>query len=632
MIVHVRKGGTWTAAAALVLASLLGSIRPAGALLPSPTVAPIDAVLAAALASGGTVRAAIVLDAVASPAQLQALRAAGLAAAPFSVLPMVAVEGPAVAIRTAAALPFVRSLWGNHPLEEAVEQSTAMIQADDVYAAPMSVTGEGVRIAVLDSGIDATHPDLELGTKVVENVKLLGYTKLFRDQVITVEQLPNTDTTSGHGTHVAGIAAGSGALSGGRYAGVAPGADLVGVGAADGMEMLTALGGYDWILANRDDLDIRVINNSWADGKIAYDPSDPLNVASKMAHDAGITVVFAAGNDGKTAGNVYNRYAWPEWVVGVGGVDKLGRPGDYSSRGDGDHHPTVSAPGSFIASARAQTSIVGTPNQTPFDLTDPAAPRMVPPEWWPYYTVKLGTSMSAPHVAGVVALMLEANPLLTPDQVKAILAETAVPVQGCAPADCGAGIVSALGAVMASVDAANDPPVGALAASVSVGAAPLETVLDASASTDDSAIASYRWDLDGDGAVDRVTSEPVVSHTYPAGSWTASVTVIDDDGLAGTPVSALIRASDPPVASAAAPKSGKGGRAVTIDASGSTDPDGSIVSYTFTFGDGTELTSSSPVVTHTWSPARPMTYAWSVVVTDDAGITDGVAGTIKITP
>jgi len=628
----VRRGfGSVVAAAGLVLA-LVSATAPASALLPPPPVtatAPMDRVLTELLAGGGTIRAAAVLSSPATATQLALLRGVGLDATPYQVLPMVALQGPAAAINAAATLPFVRSLWGNHQLDSALEQSTAMIQADDVADPPLSITGAGVRIAILDSGIDATHPDLAFGSKTVQNVKILGYTKLFRDAVVVLEDLPNTDTTTGHGTHVAGVAAGTGGLSGGAYAGVAPGADLVGVGSADGLEMLTALGGYDWILANHEALDIRVINNSWADGTIDYDPDDPLNVASRMAYEAGMTVVFAAGNDGKASGNVYNRYAWPDWVIGVAGVDKLGQPGDYSSRGDALHHPTVSAPGSWIVSTRAQTGVVSFPNQLPIDPTDPVNPRIVPPTLWPYYTAMVGTSMAAPHVTGVVALLLEADPTLTPDEIKAILVGSATPIPGCGPADCGAGLVNALAAVQR---AANEAPVAALTVSASSGPAPLTVTLDGSGSTDDGAVAAYHWDWEGDGVADAVTGTDTVVRTYGAGSWRPTLTVVDDRGVSSAPVSVEVRSSDAPSAIVQAPRRARSGVVVTFDASGSSDPDGAITSYRFVFGDGSEVVSSGPVASHVYVVARPTTFGWYVVVTDDAGVSAGVSGAIKITP
>ena len=638
---RARSARTVAAAiAGTLLSVLLVAVAPSSAALDLPApAAPMDAVLRASLTSAGTVRGAAVLTTPALPAQLAALRGVGLAATPYVNLPMVALQGPAAAFVAAGQLPFVRSLWGDHHLEATLEQSTAMIQADDVYSPATcgcgvaGFTGRGVRIAILDSGIDATHPDLALGTKTVQNVKLLGYDKVFGSSLLTLEDQLDTDTTTGHGTHVAGIAAGSGGLSGGRYAGVAPGADLVGVGAADGLDMLTALSGYDWILGHRAQYGIKVVNNSWADGTIAYDPNDPLNVASKAAHDAGITVVFAAGNDGKTSGNVYNRYAWPDWVIGVAGVDKLGVPGTYSSTGDAVHHPTVSAPGSWIVSTRAQTGVVSFPNQLPIDPTDPANPRVVSPDLWPYYTAMVGTSMAAPHVAGVAALVLEANPRLTPDQVKTAIASTTTPIAGCGVEDCGTGLVNALGAVRAALSMRNAPPVAALAATPTSGAAPLSVTLDGSASTDsDGAVVAYRWDFDGDGTIDAQSTSPTAAHVYPAGVWHVGLTVVDDDGATSTPALVEVRSSNPPAARASVPSKAKGGTAVTFDASASSDADGAIVLYHFTFGDGTELDSTTPVVQHTWAPPRATTYGWTLVVTDDAGVRAGTQGTIKITP
>jgi len=568
---------------------------------------------------------------------VSALGLVGLDVTPMEHLPAVAIRGTATQVRAAATVAGVKKLWANRALDQAAYTSSrAVIQADAVHADPdLGFTGAGVSIAVLDSGIEATHPDLEFGTKTVQNVKVLGNQHLAEDVTLAVENVPDTDTTTGHGTHVAGIAAGSGAASGGMYAGVAPGASLVGVGAADGIEMLTALAGYDWILGNHEQYGIRVINNSWADGKMEYDPEHPLNVASKKAHAAGIVVVFAAGNDGQASGNVFNRYAYPDWVLSVGGGTKLGALGSFSSRGTQDHHADVVAPGEFIVSTMAKTGIVGIPNQSPLDLTYPLDPHVLAPEHVPYYTVKIGTSMAAPHVAGIAALMLEANPALTPDQVRQVVIDTATPMPGCAPMDCGAGYVNALAAVRAALalgEPAPQPPTAVLTATPTTGQAPLSVTFDGSASVDlDGQVVAYRWDLHGDGSVVQTTS-PTISHAYDAGVHTVTLVAVDDDGLHSPPVTVTVRASDPPTASASVPVHTRSGQTVIFDATASSDPDGDIVTYTYEFGDGTSVTTSADRVPHTFTTSGPVRLAWRVVVTDDAGLQDAVTGTIKVTP
>src|SRR5439155_11848152 len=120
------------------------------------------------------------------------------------------------------------------------------------------------------------------------------------------------DTTSGHGTHVASTAAGTGAALAGKYRGVAIGASHVGVGAGETLFLLTALEAFDWVLAHRDTYGIRVISNSWGTSG-SFSPNDPINVATKMAHDAGLVVVFAPGNAGPDQ-NSLNPFRRAPWV------------------------------------------------------------------------------------------------------------------------------------------------------------------------------------------------------------------------------------------------------------------------------------------------------------------------------
>ena len=625
----------------LLLGVLLSATFAALPLRPVPAsalgAATLDPLLQQALATAGSLDSLTVIavaDRQPTALDLLAVRATGAKAMPYQRLPMIALSATPAQLTALVTVPHLRSLWLSHPLEAALHESVSLIQADKVWAAPIGVTGRGVGVAVLDSGIDGTHPDIHFPEHTKQNVKILGDQHVFADQTFTVENVPDTDTTTGHGTHIAGIVAGDGTASSGYYKGVAPGADLIGVGSADGLDMLTALAGYDWVLQHKDTYHIRVINNSWADDTITYDPNDPLNQASLVAHDAGITVVFAAGNDSHTGANVFNRYAWPSWVISTGGGDKLGQLGDYSSGGDAIHHPTVISPGSFIASARALTGVVTDANSTPLDLTDPNAPRVVPAQWTQYYTVALGTSMAAPHLAGTVALMLEANPALTPDQIAQLIASSATPMPTCSVANCGAGYLNALAAVQAAMAARNHAPVAALAASPNSGAAPLNVTLSAAGTTDQDgdAIASYRWDFEGDGVVDATTSAPSIVHSYGAGVYEPSVIAVDARGLASAPASTEVRSAFPPNASASVPDHGKSGFAVTFNASASSDPAGSALLYTFDFGDGTSITTTSSSMTHTYVVAHPTLFTWTVSVTNAAGVSDAASGTIKITP
>src|SRR5204863_628311 len=131
------------------------------------------------------------------------------------------------------------------------------------------------------------HDDLKLGTHVIQNVQIVtdeetvveGFTPL-----TVVENIPDTDTNVGHGTHCAGIVGGNGQDSGGRYAGVAPGARLIGTGSGAGLFILNGLGGFEWSMTNQTSLDstgqpynIRVISNSWG-GSGAFNPDDPINI------------------------------------------------------------------------------------------------------------------------------------------------------------------------------------------------------------------------------------------------------------------------------------------------------------------------------------------------------------------
>lgn len=355
-------------------------------------------------------------------------------------LPIALVEIPVSGVQSLIGRPNIRSLYLDKQLEYYMHEANTVTGAAAARQ-DFGVNGSGIGVAVIDSGIDGTHPDLTFGTKVVQNVKIVGTVALNPSIVQVVENLPNSDTSSGHGTHCAGAVAGSGAASGGHHTGIAPGAHLVGVGTGDVIFVFYALEGFDYVLSKRAQYGIRVVSNSWGTTG-TFDPNDPVNVASKAAHDAGLTVVFAAGNEG-SADNTLNPYSVAPWVIGVAAGNKDGSTlADFSSRGiPGDplYRPSLTAPGVDIVSARALNTVLpvlGLPSDINLD-----------PAWIPYYTHMSGTSMATPIVAGTCALLLSANPNLTPAQVKAALTSTATPMPAYGPHQVGSGYVNAYAAV-----------------------------------------------------------------------------------------------------------------------------------------------------------------------------------------
>lgn len=433
------------------------------------SLAPIDGPLAAALAASPAEtrhRVVLTLDGSRTASAITAaLASLGGRALGFSHLPLLGASLTKAQVAAVRGLAGVRALYLDRPLQLMLAQSRGTIHADQVVT-DLGVTGAGVGVAILDSGVDGTHGNLSYPGHTHQNAKVLvDPDELFdRDlpgSALLVENLPDTDTTTGHGTHVANIVAGSGD-AGAAYRGVAPGAHVIGVGVGDGLSILWALSGVDWILAHRAEYAIRVVNNSWGTTG-AFDAGDPINTATRAMHDAGITVVFAAGNEG-SAQNTLNPYSVAPWVIGVAAGCKTGADptssasecndgrdhllADFSSRGvpnDAVYHPTITAPGVHIVSARSKTGVV----MTALDLRSDAATCAIAPGDVLGYTCASGTSMAAPHVAGVAALMLEANPALTPDQLKAALQATARPMPGYAAWEVGAGYVDALAAVRA---------------------------------------------------------------------------------------------------------------------------------------------------------------------------------------
>lgn len=377
-------------------------------------------------------------------------------------LPIAGVLATAEQVQELSEKNDVRSLYLNRKVEMYNGNATELTGVNKVRTdqdmqkanGGFPVSGKGVGVVVNDSGVDGTHPDMKLGKNLVQNV--LGTTNMAKTTGLTPivyqEDVVNTDTNSGHGTHVAGTVGGTGAASSGQYEGVAPGADLIGYGSGGGVLILDLVGGFDYAITKQNEYNIRIITNSWGSNDDFF-VDDPVNVATKDCYDRGITVLFAAGNAGPDE-DTHNPYAKAPWVISVAAGKKDGTLADFSSRGtrgvsetfkvDGQtwtwkDQPTVTAPGVDIISART-LSPVGVISTNKDKDNIPAA-------YLPYYTMLNGTSMATPHVAGIAALLMDAEPTLSPDEVKDIISQTATNMPGREAYEVGAGYVNAYGAV-----------------------------------------------------------------------------------------------------------------------------------------------------------------------------------------
>jgi len=407
------------------------------------------------LTDDSSVNAVIVYHQLPTATDLAALQQIGIVGGTrYHALPMITLSATRDQIVAISHLLSVRSIYGNRTLnltsEPEVGAATGVERArHDVevtnHNSGLPTSGRNVTVAVLDTGIDGTHGDL--AGRVTQNVKLASTqsASVGFNYPVNTENLPNTDQLYGHGTFVAGLIGGNGAQSGGKYTGVAPGARLVGLSAGD-LSLLYVLEGFDYLLTRGNELGVRVVNCSFSANTV-FDVNDPVNVATRMLTDHGINVVFSAGNNGPGL-HTLNPYAVAPWVISVGATDTPGHVASFSARGDfasALFHPTLVAPGVNVISLRGS----GIANVTGAEgvATGADAQRLDSSEA-PYYTTSSGTSFSAPQVAGAVALILEANPNLTPAEVKNILQRTATPLPPYYQHEVGTGMLNVHAAVL----------------------------------------------------------------------------------------------------------------------------------------------------------------------------------------
>jgi serine protease AprX len=377
---------------------------------------------------------------------------------------------------------------GDHTYDRAIE-------ADGLHQAGFD--GSGIGIAIVDTGVTEVT---DLTGRIVGGVDL------------TSER--NGFDSYGHGTFIAGIAAGDGSASNGKFAGIAPGAHVIPIkiagrdGAADISHVLAAM---QYAVSFKDEYGIRILNLSLGTDSTQPNAVSPLNYAVERAWDSGIVVVVSAGNRGEEGPGRIPKPADDPLVITVGAIDANGTPStvndtvaSYSSRGpsiaDGIQKPDIIAPGSHLVAPKSPGSAV--------DVDHPEA------RIRDAYMRASGTSFAAGVTSGAIALLLEKNPTWTPDQVKGAILATARPGPVGDPNVDGAGILD--------IDAASalaTPPVANVDAPRSTGLGLLGPARGTLEMVITDPVTGLHLILSGELTAQNLVFDPV---TYTASSWWAS--------------------------------------------------------------------------------------------------------------
>ena len=456
---------------------------------PSSPLAPVQDFLASQLS---TLAAAVPTTVLVHGTDIASARAAvadtGMRAlTEFEKIGVVVASGTADQVEAARSRPGVTYLEGNSPIEffdqtsnEATRGAEAIGTLTGANGQPLD--GSGVSVAVIDSGVDPTHPflqDADGGSAVVASYKslCLDESNTSSDCIVKVPNAVDTDTISGggHGTHVNGIVAGRPTTlsDGTQLQGAAPGASLVDISTGAVLLIVGADSALNWVLEHHDAPcgagvsaadcpPIKVTNNSYGPtGGGAFDPDSATVKLQRALAAEGVVTVWAAGNDGGDGSSSLTNPPGQDPTPGILSVasyfdqDSGTRDGvvsDYSSRGaaaDPSTWPDLSAPGENITSAcRPYLPICSTglaPQNGPGPL-----------DIGTFNTIS-GTSMAAPHIAGIVAQLFQADPGATPAEIEAALKGTTYQYTDGAPYrsvdgyatsyDKGTGLVDVLAAV-----------------------------------------------------------------------------------------------------------------------------------------------------------------------------------------
>ncbi|HHX96930.1 MAG TPA: S8 family peptidase [Clostridia bacterium] len=298
--------------------------------------------------------------------------------------------------------PLIKKIYLDHEISTLLHQAVPITNVPTLW--DNNLSGKGITLAILDTGL-APHPDFFLPQK-----RLLA----FRD---FVNQISTPYDDNGHGTHCTGLAAGNGYLSEGKYKGPAYQAQIVSLKILNKMglgKISTAITALEWVLDNQKIYKIKIVSLSFGYKPTLTYQEDPLCQALEKIWQAGIVVCTAAGNGGPEKGSITSPGFHPDFIT-TGSLDNLTTVSEFSGRGptrDGLPKPDFLLPGNNLMSTHAQGS-----------LLDKKLPS--PTKW---YTALSGTSMTTPLCAGIIALLLENNPTLTPTKIKAKLLQNCHPL------------------------------------------------------------------------------------------------------------------------------------------------------------------------------------------------------------
>jgi subtilisin family serine protease len=417
------------------------------------SLAPVQAYLSQQLAGLGSLpllqqRATVLVHGTDIAAARNAVRASGLRLlTTYDKIGVAVAQGTRSQILAARTQPGVTYLEGNQPLELHLSTSHQATRGAEAIATRNgadgnALDGRGVGVAVIDSGVDPTHPFFQRaggGSAVVKNLKIVCEPLTETSCLPADAGAADTDLLSlgGHGTHVNGIVAGRPVTlsDGTKLQGAAPGASLVSISVGAALVIVGADAALNWVLENHrapcgagvpaaQCPPIKVTNNSYGpSGGGDFDPKSATVKLQRALAAEGVVTVWAAGNDGGDGSTSLTNPPGQDPTGGIVSVasyydlgtgTREGKISSYSSRGkDGtvSTYPDLSAPGEDITSScRIYLPICST--------------GLAPLEGGDYNTIS-GTSMAAPHIAGIVAQLFQANPGATPAQVEAALISTA---------------------------------------------------------------------------------------------------------------------------------------------------------------------------------------------------------------